>query len=224
MSHKLVALLSVLIMWSIVTCVDARGQAFGISYYFDSREFNTFAVSVSASNLWEGISLWGFTDLHSQHKDQPHRYDLTRSFSEYRLSRNLFHSPTMGAFGVQFEYNDVTPGQNAVGRCGLTLKRTLPIAKGSWLQLRALPVETTSGRAQVSLIYFIRIQSWIHISGFADCNLREHETTRWVVEPQATFLINQRVSVLVEYRYNGFEEHAPGIDGAGVALGLGARF
>ena len=57
-------------------------------YIFDDRDFNSLAVYVSTLRFPLGISVWGFTEVNAAQDDAVHRFDLTRTFSEYRFSHN----------------------------------------------------------------------------------------------------------------------------------------
>ena len=54
-------------------------------------------------------------------------------------------------------------------------------------------------------------------------NLRESQSDVWVIEPQLTYKLNDRFSLLAEYRFNEFEENN-GLDGQGVAFGMEVSF
>ena len=53
------------------------------------------------------------------------------------------------------------------------------------------------------------------LTGFADINFIENGTDRWVIEPQFNYLLDEHFALVVELRYNGFEEAAPGLHGFG---------
>ncbi|MFQ5534091.1 MAG: hypothetical protein ACE5EM_04625 [Sphingomonadales bacterium] len=86
-----------------------------LAYYFDSRDFNTLAVNLSVKNLPFGWNLWGFTDLHGRQHDARGRFHISRTFSEYRLSKNLARLSGIDGLGFQFEYNHFTPANRSVG-------------------------------------------------------------------------------------------------------------
>ena len=122
--------------------------------------------------------------------------------------------------GIQAEYNDQTPGRGAVGRAGMTFKHPLPLGRGSWLQWRLLPVESINEQSQYSLIYSAGLNDRMRLAGFADYNVRKDATNRWVIEPELSFVLSGTYAALVEYRYNGFEQHTAGLRGSGLALGV----
>ncbi len=81
-----------------------------LTYYFDSRSFNTLNILTNTHALPWGLNIFGFTDLHSTHHDAGHRFDLTRYFMEYRLRRPLNVAGFRG-LGFEMEYNDLNgPG------------------------------------------------------------------------------------------------------------------
>lgn len=201
------------------------------SYYFDSRDYNTLNIEVGGS-LPLGFSVWGFTDFHGDQDNAGSRGELTRTFSEYRLSHGgigeLLNIPGLG---VQAEYNDMTPGDNNLGRFGITYKHAVPIpelgcigGKPGWLQLRCFPLETDGDGGQVSLIYFLPIHDRVSIAGFADINFIEGATDRWIVEPQLNVRIHNQFWAILEYRYNGFERANDDLDGEGWAVGMRVDF
>jgi len=204
------------------------GPSANIQYYFDSRDFNTFAVTVGTDRLPLGWTFWGFTDLHGAEKDAHHASDAARSFSEYRLS----HTAPERWFGIkglgfQAEYNDATPGSSDLIRAGLTFKHavTAPWLKkadstSGWLQWRAFPYETDGSGGQASVVMMVPIHDRVVLSGFADFNWIEKGTDRWVVEPQINLKLDERIWAILEFRYNGFEDANPALRGKGWASGL----
>jgi hypothetical protein len=195
-----------------------------ISYYLDSREYNTINIQTSTSKLPLDIFFWGFVDIHSDQNKNKDRFDLTRYFIEYRLSRHV-------GFGIdglswEMEYNDSNGSDNSVARFGMTYRHTLPFLGGrkSWLQWRVHPYETDGSGAQVSVIYRFWLVKGVYISGFADYNLDEDVPDRWVAEPQLNFVLNKTFDLVVEGRINEFEEASSSLDGYGIALGVKVKF
>ena len=196
-----------------------------MSYYWDNRNFTTLNLLTSTSGLPYNLSIWGFIDLHGRHESES--TDLSRYFIEYRLNRKIDPDWIGGleGLGFQAEFNDSEFPSNNLFRFGLTYRHSLPQFLGSkgWLQWRGFPYETDGSGQQASLIYFLPLHERAWISGFADINLRESQSDVWVIEPQLTYQLNDRFSLLAEYRFNEFEENN-GLDGQGVAFGMEVRF
>ena len=205
---------------------NARNEVAGgatFSFYFDSRAFSTLAIGVTANKLPLGLQLWGFTDLHGPQNEADHGSDVTRSFSEYRLSHDgIGRLLNVSGFALQVEYNDFTPGRNAIVRFGLTYKHSLPIP--GWLQWRVFPVETDGNGGQLSLIYNFILHDRLRITGFADYNVANGGAKTWVIEPQLIVSLSPPIWGLLEFRYNGFESAAPELRGSGMAGGIQLKF
>ncbi len=199
-----------------------------LSYYYDNRDFNTTTIQIFTNRLGNDFSIWGFTDLHAMQDNKDERYNMQRSFSEYRLSYSgLARHTNINGLGLQLEYNDFTPGDGNLLRLGLTYKQFFfkkSRSKPLWLQYRFLPFESDGDGGQFSLIYFIPISHSISISGFADYNIREDQSNEWVFEPQLNILLHKNTYLALEYRYNGFEENITTLDGSGIAIGVQANF
>ncbi len=192
--------------------------------YVDSRSYATASVALSYNNLPGDFSVWGFTDFHGDQDSGDLR--LTRYFSEYRLS-NSAPSRWLGIDGlsIQGEFNSISNGDD-VTRFGLAYKHELDVPwahagdRKAWLQWRLFPYETDNDGGQASLIFFLPLTKNTHLQGFADYNVRDSAANRWLVEPEWNYRINSRVSALIEYRYNGFEDSNSNLRGSGVSLGL----
>ena len=196
-----------------------------LTYYLDTRDYNTLNILGSSQGLPLGFSVWGFIDVHSNQKVSGERFDLSRYFMEYRLNRAFDPKWFHGARGLGFqaEYNDFNGSRNAVARLGLTYKHGLERIKNykGWLRWRVHPYETDGTGWQASVIYSLPITERIGISGFADLNINNGQTNRWIVEPQINIKLNHRFSAVIEYRFNGFEEANSRLSGSGAAFGLG---
>jgi hypothetical protein len=197
-----------------------------MAYYWDNREFTTLNLLTSTTGLPYDFSIWGFIDLHGAHKSSS--TDLSRYFIEYRLNRKIDRDWVGGldGLGFQTEFNDSESLSNNLLRFGLTYRHSLPefLGQKGWLQWRGFPYETDGSGQQASLIYFLPLHERVWISGFADINFGESLKDVWVIEPQLTYKFTDRFSFLVEYRYNGFEDMNPSVQGEGVALGIEVTF
>ena len=197
-----------------------------LSYYWDNRDFTTLNLLTSTTGLPYDFSIWGFTDLHGAHESSS--TDLSRYFIEYRLNRKIDPDWVGGlqGLGFQAEFNDSEFLSNNLFRFGLTYRHALPefLGRKGWLQWRGFPYETDGSGQQASLIYFLPLHERTWISGFADINLRESQSDVWVIEPQLTYQLDDRFSLLVEYRFNGYEDLNPAAKGEGVALGMEVSF
>ena len=197
-----------------------------IAYYFDSRDFNTLALNTSAK-LPLGFKLWGFTDFHGN-QNAASRYRLERFFMEYRIMRDLPETWVFGikGLGLLTEFNNFNGSDNDLFRFGpyISRKLNLPWGRVASLQLRAFPLETESNNSQLSLSYLVPFSDKWSLSGFADINFIEGGPDRWVIEPQLNYKLNDRMNLLLEYRYNGFESANPDLRGSGVALGMNIKF
>ena len=199
-----------------------------VQYYFDERDFNTLEIMVASDRLPLGLKFFGFTDLHGTENDADHRFDTTRSFSEYRLYHTgLGELIGLPGLGLMVEYNDFTPGSADLLRAGLLYKHglSLPWLKSvgkqkGWLMWRAFPIESDGNGGQASLIWNLPIHERIGFSGFADLNVIEGSHDRWVVEPQLNFRLYKNIWGVIEYRYNGFEDANSVLKGEGFAPGI----
>ena len=55
---------------------------------------------------------------------------------------------------------------------------------------------------------------------FSDLNLHKDGADRWVNESQVNIRLTPIINLVIEGRYNGFEENNPALDGSGVAGGF----
>ena len=196
----------------------------GLTYYLDSREYETLAVFSAADGLPFGLRLWGFTDMNGYQDHQNGRFRLDRYFSEYRVllplkSYGLFNRD---GFGAIVEYNDFNGPSNSLVRFGPYYQHPLPLFgdRSGSLQWRIFPLETDAGGWQASVSYAIPLADRVSITGFADINFAEVGAHRWVVEPQLNLRLSRRFSAVVELRHNGFEQASGLLEGTGVAGGL----
>ena len=168
------------------------------------------------------------THFNAEQNNESARFELTRYFLEYRLSKPLFPNgkPALKGLNLEVEYNDSNGPDNDVLRFGLTYKHSFPFFSDSksWLQWRYHPYETDGSGSQISLIYFFPLHERIYINGFADLNFEDNGPDRWVAEPQINFKLTDFMNAVVEFRYNEFEDANASLDGSGIALGLELKF
>ncbi len=195
-------------------------------YYGDTRGFNNLTVYVSSNRMPLGLSIWGMTDLMAAQNVPDERWNLVRSFSEFRLSWSR-NNRLLGLQGLalQAEYNDFMPGGDPLTRLGLAYRHGMPGLSGStsrsgWLLWRVFPYETDGNGGQISLIYMLPLPGPLNIQGFADWNHNPDGPDRWVFEPQLNIELHERIWLALEYRYNGYEEANAGLEGEGLGLGL----
>ncbi|NIP98404.1 MAG: hypothetical protein GWO24_35325 [Akkermansiaceae bacterium] len=198
-----------------------------VGNYIDSRGYHTLALN-SEVDLPLSFKLWGFTDIHGNQKDVAGRFAFERYFMEYRLLREL---PAewlfgLGGVGAIVEYNDFDRPGNSLLRTGLYYGTALQLPWGQkgGVQCRVFPIESRKDRWQISLGYGIPITDKLSLTGFADLNFHSDGPDRWVIEPQLNYALSESLSVLLEFRYNGFEDDAPNLDGTGIAAGLQISF
>ena len=201
-------------------------------YVLDDRDFNSLAVYVSTLRFPLGISVWGFTEVNAAQKDPAHRFDLTRTFSEYRFShKGLGDMLNVKGLVAQVEYNDITPGAGQLLRFGVAYRHNLKMPQigsvgglNGWLQWRAHPYQTNGNGGQASLIYFLPFHKKVFINGWLDLNYSENSRRKWVFGPFLNVRISERSWVVLRYRHNGIEEAIPGLDGTGWAIGVRVDF
>jgi len=99
-----------------------KKSSVSLTYYFDSRDYNTLNIVTSFPDLPAQFIIWGFMDLHGDQKNSSQRFDLTRYFLEYRLSRPIFSNSVnfLKGIGLEAEYNDFNGSHNSVVRFGPT--------------------------------------------------------------------------------------------------------
>lgn len=201
-------------------------------YVFDDRDFNSLALYVSSFRFPLGISVWGFTEVNGTQNDPAHRFDLTRTFSEYRFShKGLGNILNVKGLVAQVEYNDITPQAGQLLRFGIAYRHNLKMPQmggvgglNGWLQWRVHPYETDGDGGQASLIYFLPLHKKVIINGWLDLNYSENSRRKLVFGPFLNLKISERSWIVLRYRHNGIEEAIPGLDGTGWALGLRADF
>lgn len=201
------------------------GAKFNFTYYFDSRDYNTFNIFTGVKHLPGGLEYWGFTDIHAAQSDATHRFDFTRYFMEYRLIYTIHPEWVNGLKGYELEaeFDDSDGSGNALLRFGVTYKHSIPLPwqTHGGLRWRIHPYESDGNGYQASLLYSLPLTAKVKITGFADYNVVENAENRWVIEPQLTWKLNGYLNIRLEFRYNGFENATKNLDGSGIALGFG---
>ena len=189
------------------------------AYYLDQRGFNSITLQFGSYKLPAGFSLWGFTDLFAEQEDPDSRADIDGSFSEYRIS---YEKLGLKGLALQAEYNYFTPSNNDIGRFGIAYKKVYQLANRFQVfnQLRLFPLQTDGDGGQVSLIYKIKFSDQLIFSGFADYNIREQASNEWLFEPMLRYYFYNKIALALEYRFNGFEDANPALDGSAYALGV----
>ncbi len=195
-----------------------------LSYYFDSRDYNTMNLLVNSTALPWGLNVFGFTDLHGTEGQSSNRFDMTRFFHEYRLRRPLSPDRLLGlkGFDIELEYNDANGPDNSLLRAGLGYQHSVPFLHQdkSWLQWRILPWRSDGKGWQLSNTHFFVLTERIKLIGFADYNIVNNAPNQWVAESELSFTLTDTFDLIVEGRFNGFEERNPSLDGVGVAGGI----
>lgn len=210
MKHS-IGLLLVLLLMGWTTPIMAQQWGLSVKYLFDSRGYNTLGVWPQAE-LPYGFSLWGFTDLHGN-EGKGSRFDLTRSFSEYRLSY-----PLLKNLRAEVEYNGFTPQGVDLLRFGGTYQ--LNLFDGQ-VWLRGFPLETDGRGGEVSIEWDMPLFWRLHFSGWLDLDIEaEKGKDLWFTEPALTVDLTDKLSLIIEGRFNGFEQRL-GMESGGVAVGLG---
>jgi hypothetical protein len=232
-AHSLNVLLILLILHS-PSKVSAQSEGkppktkVALTYYLDTRSFNTLTLLTNTTNLPAGFNIFGFVDLLSEQKNADQRFDMTRYFLEYRLRRNIDPDWIFGLNGVglETEYNDGSGTNNSVLRFGANYTHEIPsfTNQQGWWQWRYFPVETDGTGTQLGAAWSIPILNWIFISGFADLNINDIGDDNWVIEPQLNFKITETFDLVLEGRFNEIEESTTGKDGLGVSGGIKVKF
>ena len=194
-----------------------------LTYYSDSRSYNTFSLFAAQRALPGGIDLWSFADLHGDQDSGSDRFDLSRYFVEFRLRTPISTDGLFKGLGMEVEYNDLNGRGNSLLRPGLTYRHPVTAAGKSWLQWRVHPFESDGSGWQASVIHSLALGSRLRLAGFTDLNLLENVSNRWVTESQLNFLLDEAFDLVAEGRFNGFEDANPGARWMGARLGLGTE-
>ncbi len=202
------------------TARAAKPVAATLTYYLDTRSYNTLNILVTPRALPGGMNLWGFVDLHGNQNDGNERFDLSRYFIEFRLRKPIVADWLFDGLGVEIEYNDFNGQGNDLLRPGVTFKHAVVRSGKSWVQWRVHPIETDGSGWQASVIHSFILGERVGLAGFTDLNVRENAPNRWVTESQLSIRVNDAFDLVIEARYNEFEDTNPILDGWGVGVGL----
>ena len=84
-----------------------------------------------------------------------------------------------------------------------------------------LECETSS---EISFPNRLGFTSHLFLTGFSDYNFDRDGKSKWIAESQLNYLINNDLDIVLEFRYNGFEQDIPRLKGFGVAPGIKLKF
>ena len=195
-----------------------------LSYYFDSRDYNSANVLVHSTALPWGFNIFGFSDFHGNENAPNERFELKRYYHEYRLRRPLDDVPFLNitGLGLELEINDSSLPNDEVARLGLGYQHSLPFLykEKSWLQWRILPYRSDGRGWQLSMTHVLVLSERFKLTGFADYNIMNDRPNEWVAESELSFRLTDMFDLILEGRYNGFEGAVPGLEGVGVAGGI----
>lgn len=120
---------------------------------------------------------------------------------------------------MEFEINDSNLAKDGVARLGVGCQHPVPFLykEKSWLQWRILPWRSDGKGWQLSLTHFLVLSERFKLIGFADDHIMNDRPNEWVWESELSFMLTNTFDLIVEGRYNGFQESIPGSDGVGVA-------
>lgn len=188
--------------------------------FVDSRGYSTFGSWFSLSNLRHGFKILGFHDLHSEQAMINNLFGFNRVFTEYRISNDKLGEWLGAPFDIQVEFNSFSASGSRRARFGIQKK--INFQKSSFVNLRFMPIETDEG-GQFSLFTSIPfINGKFRFSGFFDLNVLNYKT--WdvaiVSEPALRYFVTDHAAVMLEYRWNSFENRNLNLEGTGIAVGL----
>jgi hypothetical protein len=193
-----------------------------LSYYFDSREYNTFNI-LTAGALPKGFSVFGFIDLHGVQNLPGKRFDLTRFFLEYRLRYKISPAWIAGleGVGIDLEVNEFTGSDNSLLRFGLTyIHHFRLIHEKNWAQIRYFPHETDGSGSQFSIILSAFLSDNFFIDGFLDYNINKDGDNMVISEFQCNYIFHKNFDLILEARYNEYEDLNDTLKGFGIGVGL----
>ena len=197
-----------------------------VQYYFDSRDFNTLNVTNRISGLPFQSDFFGYTNFNGRQDRGSQRFDIRETASEYRLTSylpgSLLGSKNTGLF-AEVNYN--SPGRRSIGRFGVAHKLFFAnpffdTEKKYWIQARVAAIETDGSGQQVGSSFGLPVIDKFFFNGFLDYNYEPGSVDRWIGEMQANLVLLPFLSLVVEYRYNGFFAAAPSKKTAGWAPGI----
>lgn len=214
LSKSLLFLVSILGFGNAVFCTPPRVE---LSYFADTRQYNTLTLTTSAHSLPFDMSVWGFVDLHSQQNTAASRFDITRYFLDYRLTVPV---PNIQGLGLVAKVTDMPGDYNALLRGGISYNQSFSAIGSGWLQFQGFGYQSNAAGYLMSVACSQKLDLPLVITGFADYNISNTQSPVWVTETQFNYPLSSHYWAQVEVRYNGYEAKTPGMDGFGVALGL----
>jgi opacity protein-like surface antigen len=202
-----------------------------IGYYDTIRDQETITLNGWA-NLPHNFGFWGFVDFTSNRGDQTgvtNQADLSGFYTEFNLHyKFMLDDNAKKQLRLMAEINDGSLS-DAVFRPGLQYFQATNWGNFSFKVLpykvdlvKQDPVPDPTG--QVSLAWRINLlKNKVYFEGFADLNwLYQNQRNYYpfIVEPQLGYNLTKHSAVVVEYRYNNFQQK----DDHGLGIGAEWRF
>ena len=92
------------------------------------------------------------------------------------------------------------------------------------MRWRYLPIEVFDRGQQISIAYRLGFTPRVFLTGFNDYNFDRDGKPKWIAESQLNFLVNDKMDLVLEFRYNGIEDDISSLQGFGVAPGIKFKF
>ena len=151
--------------------------------------------------------------------------NLNRFYHEYRLRQATRRSSRLcqsRGLTLEFEINDSNlPKERRGANRDWAISTQFPFIKKGWLAMADSYLWRSDGKGwQLSMTHFLVLTERIKLIGFADYNIMNDRPNEWVWESELSFTLTETFDLILEGRYNGFEEAIPGLDGVGVAGGI----
>ena len=93
-----------------------------------------------------------------------------------------------------------------------------------YISLRASPLETDGEGTQLGTSYQIPLWQRLFLNGFSEYNIQPGGSNRWMNESQINLRVLEPLSLVVEFRHNGFLSGVPNKDSVGWAPGIRVDF
>ncbi|VAX21598.1 hypothetical protein MNBD_NITROSPINAE04-1598 [hydrothermal vent metagenome] len=218
--------LSVILLYLLIFASNAQAAEksgwMTMEYQSDSRNFNTLNVT-GASSLPGGFSISGFTDLEGRKGLDRKENDIVTFFTEIRVK-----TKAKKYIGLIAEINVRSGTRNDIGRLGFYFQPKWDFLKKNkiFFFAKALPVETDEKGGQLSFAWNVVVpkifDGRLSLGGYYDYNIKSgpDEGIHVVSDTQFRFRLIEDLSLLVEYRYNGYLSSKNN----GVGTGLQYRF